>query len=86
LVNIVADWDLRQQGIAGLKSLQPPASGSSGGARCALPEEGWVFPGIAGQPLSNRGAQIAIRKLAETVGIGGVSSHSFGRSALTEVG
>jgi integrase/recombinase XerD len=50
---------------------------------CPTTKKGWVFPGIAGQPLSVRGAQTAISKLAEKVGIAGVSSHSFRRSALT---
>ena len=50
---------------------------------CPTTKMGWVFPGQAGQPLSVRGAQTAISKLAEKVGIGGVSSHSFRRSALT---
>jgi|694.fasta_scaffold41570_5 integrase/recombinase XerD len=50
---------------------------------CPTTKKGWVFPGQAGQPLSVRGAQVAITKLAETVGIEGVSSHSFRRSALT---
>jgi integrase/recombinase XerD len=50
---------------------------------CPSTKKGWVFPGIAGQPLSVRGAQTAISKLAEKVGIAGVSSHSFRRSALT---
>jgi len=35
--------------------------------------KGWVFPGIAGQPLSIRGARSPISKLAEKVGISGVS-------------
>jgi len=51
--------------------------------KCPTTKRGWVFPGIAGQPLSVRGAQVAITKLAEKVGIEGVSSHSFRRSALT---
>lgn len=51
--------------------------------KCPTTKRGWVFPGIAGQPLSVRGAQVAISKLAEKVGIEGVSSHSFRRSALT---
>jgi integrase/recombinase XerD len=50
---------------------------------CPTTKQGWVFPGQAGQPLSVRGAQVAITKLAEKVGIEGVSSHSFRRSALT---
>ena len=50
---------------------------------CPTTKKGWVFPGQAGQCLSVRGAQVAITKLAEKVGIEGVSSHSFRRSALT---
>ena len=51
--------------------------------KCHATKRGWIFPGQAGQPLSVRGAQVAITKLAEKVGIEGVSSHSFRRSALT---
>lgn len=50
---------------------------------CPTTKKGWVFPGQAGQPLSVRGAQAAITKLAAKLGIDGVSSHSFRRSALT---
>jgi integrase/recombinase XerD len=50
---------------------------------CPATLRGWVFPGQAGQPLSVRGAQTAISKLAARLGITGVSSHSFRRSALT---
>jgi integrase/recombinase XerD len=46
-------------------------------------ESGWIFPGIAGAPLSVGGAQVAITKLAERLGLKGVSSHSFRRSTLT---
>jgi integrase/recombinase XerD len=44
---------------------------------CPTTKKGWLFPGQAGQPLS------AITKLAAKLGIEGVSSHSFRRSALT---
>lgn len=50
---------------------------------CPTTKEGWMFPGRVGQPLSVRAAQVAISKLAETVGVAGVSSHSFRRSTLT---
>jgi integrase/recombinase XerD len=50
---------------------------------CPATKGGWVFPGLRGQPLSVRAAQTAIGKLADKVGISGVSSHSFRRSALT---
>lgn len=50
---------------------------------CPSTKKGWGFPGIAGQPLSVRGAQTAISRLTVKVGIAGVSSHSFRRSALT---
>jgi len=50
---------------------------------CPTTKRGWVFPGLRGQPLSVRAAQTAISKLAATVGVEGVSSHSFRRSALT---
>lgn len=51
--------------------------------QCPPTKGGWVFPGQRGQPLSVRAAQTAISKLASAVGIEGVSSHSFRRSALT---
>lgn len=50
---------------------------------CPATNAGWVFPGLRGQPLSVRAAQTAISKLAAGLGIAGVSSHSFRRSALT---
>lgn len=50
---------------------------------CPITNKGWVFPGLRGQPLSVRAAQTAFSKLAATVGVEGVSSHSFRRSALT---
>lgn len=52
-------------------------------ALCSTTKRGWVFPGLRGQPLSVRAAQTAISKLAAAVGVDGVSSHSFRRSALT---
>ena len=51
--------------------------------QCPPTRRGWIFPGQAGQPLSVRGAQTAISKLAAKVGAAGVTSHSFRRSALT---
>lgn len=51
--------------------------------QCPQTRRGWIFPGQAGQPLSVRGAQTAIAKLAAKVGAAGVTSHSFRRSALT---
>jgi integrase/recombinase XerD len=50
---------------------------------CPPSNRGWIFPGIKGQCLSVRGAQTAISKLAAQLGLKGVSSHSFRRSALT---
>ncbi len=50
---------------------------------CPPTKRGWIFPGIAGQCLSVRGAQAAISRLANALGFHGVSSHSFRRSALT---
>lgn len=47
------------------------------------PTSRWVFPGLRGQCLSIRAAQVAISKLAARLGIAGVSSHSFRRSAIT---
>ena len=41
---------------------------------CPATKKGLVFPCQAGQPLSIRGAQTAITKLAEKLGIEGVSS------------
>jgi len=51
--------------------------------QCPSTKGRWVFPGLRGQPLSVRAAQVAISKLAAQEGIKGVSSHSFRRSALT---
>lgn len=54
--------------------------------RLACPENqrGWMFPGTPSRhPLSTRAGQLAIGRLAERLGLDGVSSHSFRRSALT---
>jgi integrase/recombinase XerD len=51
--------------------------------KCPSTKRVWPFPGQSGQPLSVRGAQLAITKLAKKLGIEGVSSHSWRRSALT---
>lgn len=51
--------------------------------QCPASNRGWLFPGQAGQPLSVRAAQTAITKLATSLGLQGVSSHSFRRSQLT---
>ena len=50
---------------------------------CPQTKRQWIFPGVAGNPLSVRGAQVAIAKLAKAARFSGVSSHSFRRSALT---
>jgi integrase/recombinase XerD len=50
---------------------------------CPTTKRDWIFPGRVGEPLSIRAAQTAISKLAASVGVDGVSSHSFRRSALT---
>ena len=51
---------------------------------CPSTLAGWLFPGTPiSQPLSIRGAQTLIARLAARCGLRGVSSHSFRRSALT---
>lgn len=51
---------------------------------CPTSERGWLFPGHpVRQPLSTRAGQLAVQRLAERLGLEGVSSHSFRRSALT---
>jgi len=51
---------------------------------CPRTEAGWIFPGRPiRHPLSVRGAQKRISALAERLGLEGVSSHSFRRSAVT---
>lgn len=53
-------------------------------SQCPASQRGWLFPGHpVRQPLSVRAGQLAIRRLAEHLGVQGVSSHSFRRSALT---
>ena len=53
-------------------------------ADCPATSRGWLFPGHpTRQPLSIRAGQLAISKLARSVGLAGVSSHSLRRSALT---
>ena len=53
-------------------------------ALCPVSARGWVFPGRpVRNPLGTRAAMAAITKLAEGLGLKGISSHSFRRSALT---
>lgn len=52
--------------------------------QCPRTEAGWIFPGRpVRHPLSVRGAQKRISALAQRLGLAGVSSHSFRRSAVT---
>jgi integrase len=62
----------------------PPAACCSSGAKPApsRTKDGCFRACVASQ-LSVRAAQTAISKLAATVGVEGVSSHSFRRSVLT---
>jgi integrase/recombinase XerD len=51
---------------------------------CPVTQRDWLFPGQPiSRPLSVRGAQKAIAALAAQLGLQGVSSHSFRRSAIT---
>jgi integrase/recombinase XerD len=51
---------------------------------CPVSKSCWVFPGSSvGNPLGVRAAQYRISELSESLGLEGVSSHSFRRSALT---
>jgi integrase/recombinase XerD len=51
---------------------------------CPVSQNGWIFPGSpVANPLGVRAAQYRISGLAESLGLKGVSSHSFRRSALT---
>jgi integrase/recombinase XerD len=51
---------------------------------CPASQRGWIFPGApVRQPLSTRAGQLAVQRLANQLGLQGVSSHSFRRSALT---
>lgn len=51
---------------------------------CPPSARGWIFPGVPPRhPIGTRAAQAAIQKLAKQLGLVGVSSHSFRRSALT---
>lgn len=52
---------------------------------CPTTKNSLVFPGQAGQPLSVRGAQTTISKLAENVRLAALWRHSCRRSALTSV-
>jgi integrase/recombinase XerD len=51
---------------------------------CPATAAGWIFPGTPiSQPLSIRGAQTIVSRLAGRCGLQGVSSHSLRRSTLT---
>ena len=68
--------------------LMPREVGISAGLRGLLAEyEGgvvWLFPGVRG-PLSRFMADRVLRLACERVGLEGVSTHSFRRTALTQM-
>lgn len=49
------------------------------------PEPGWLFPGRSDNPLDRVTADLILREACKRVRIKGVSTHSFRRSAITEM-
>jgi integrase/recombinase XerD len=46
----------------------------------------WLFPGkVPGKHLTTRGADITLRRICADIGLEGVSTHSFRRTALTRM-
>ncbi len=50
-----------------------------------LPSTGHIFLNKQGKPLSRQSADLALRKACEVLGIQGVSTHSFRRTAITRM-
>lgn len=51
-----------------------------------LPEQGYLFPGKkAGSCMTSQAADLALRKACDYISLKGVSTHSFRRTALTQM-
>lgn len=50
-----------------------------------LPEHGYLFPGKTGSCMTSQAADLALRKACDYIGLKGVSTHSFRRTALTQM-
>lgn len=86
LGRVTVPGQITKTGRARAFSLPPQALQHVDAWRELCPEnrQGWIFPGNpVRQPLSTRAGQLAIGRIAQRVGLQGVSSHSFRRSALT---
>lgn len=54
-------------------------------AKADLPEQGYLFPGKSGKHLTRQAADLALRKACDYIGLRGVSTHSFRRTAVTQL-
>ena len=50
-----------------------------------LPASGYLFPGKNGGHLTRQAADLALRKACDYIGLKGVSTHSFRRTAITKL-
>lgn len=54
-------------------------------ASSELPEQGYLFPGRGNGHLSSQAADLALRRACDWIGLKGISTHSFRRTALTQM-
>lgn len=54
-------------------------------AELNLTQKGYLFPGKNGGHLSRQAADLALRKACDYIGLQGISTHSFRRSAVTRL-
>lgn len=54
-------------------------------AEAELPDQGHLFPGKNGGHLTRQAADLALRKACDYIGLKGVSTHSFRRTAVTRL-
>lgn len=50
-----------------------------------MPGQGFIFPGKYGGHLTRQAADLALRKACDYIGLQGVSTHSFRRTAVTRL-
>lgn len=54
-------------------------------AESDLPATGYLFPGKDGNHLTRQAADLALRRACDYIGLRGVSTHSFRRTAVTRL-
>lgn len=50
-----------------------------------LPDKGYLFPGSDGKHLSRQAADLQLKKTCDYLGFRGISTHSFRRTAITNL-